>query len=59
MNYEDVISSFEDAGFVNIKTEVEYDIVTGWISEDGEVKSVTIDGEKNLIHQINTDWMQK
>lgn len=48
MNYEDVISSFEDAGFINIKTEVEYDIVTGWISEDGEVKSVTIDGDKKF-----------
>lgn len=48
MNYEDVISIFEDAGFVNIKTEVEYDIVTGWLTDDGEIKSVTINGDKKF-----------
>lgn len=48
MNYEEVIDAFEDAGFTNIKTEIEYDIVTGWLTEDGEVKSVTINGDKKF-----------
>lgn len=46
MNYQDVLEEFENAGFVNVSTEVEYDIITGWLSDDGEVKSVTINGEK-------------
>lgn len=48
MNYLDVIDEFENAGFVNITTVVEYDIVTGWLTDDGEVKSVTINGEKKF-----------
>lgn len=48
MDYEDVISAFEDAGFINVKTEIEYDIVTGWLSKEGEVKCVTIDGDKKF-----------
>lgn len=47
MNYLDVIEEFEDIGFINVTTEVEYDIITGWLTDDGEVKSVTIDSEKN------------
>lgn len=45
MNYEDVLDEFEHIGFTNIVVNVEYDIITGWISNDGEVKSVTINGE--------------
>ena len=48
MNYLDVIEEFENAGFVNVATVVEYDIVTGWLTDDGEVKSVTINGEKKF-----------
>ena len=47
MNYLDVIEEFEDIGFINVTTEVEYDILTGWLTDNGEVKSVTIDSEKN------------
>lgn len=46
MNYSEVVGAFEDAGFVNIHTEVEYDVILGWFAKDGEVKSVTISGEK-------------
>lgn len=45
MNYEDVIEEFENAGFINISVNVEYDIITGWIINDGEVKSITINGD--------------
>lgn len=48
MNYLDVLEEFENAGFINISTIVEYDIVTGWLTDDGEVKSVTINGEKKF-----------
>lgn len=48
MNYRDVIEEFENAGFINVTTVVEYDIVTGWLTDDGEVKSVSINGEKKF-----------
>lgn len=48
MNYLDVIDKFENAGFINVSTTVEYDIVTGWLTDDGEVKLVTINGEKKF-----------
>lgn len=59
MNYLDVIDEFEKAGFVNVTTNVKYDIVTGWLTDDGEVKSVSINGDKKLIRMISIDWMQK
>lgn len=45
MNYKEVVAEFENAGFINITINVEYDIISGWFTEDGEVKSVTIDGD--------------
>ena len=39
---------FEKAGFVNVTTNVKYDIVTGWLTDDGEVKSVSINGDKKF-----------
>ena len=47
-NYETVKQQFEDAGFVNIKTEVIYDIILGWFTKDGEVESVTIDSDSKF-----------
>ncbi len=44
MNYIEVIEKLESAGYTNIKTNIEYDIITGWLTDDGEVKSVTVDG---------------
>ena len=48
ISHLDVIDEFENAGFINVTTVVEYDIVTGWLADDGEVKSVTINGEKKF-----------
>lgn len=45
MNYLDVISAFRDAGFFNICTVAEYDVIVGWITKDGEVEAVTIGGK--------------
>jgi hypothetical protein len=44
-NYEEVIAEFKKAGFTNISVSVEYDIVAGWFNDDGEVKSVSINGD--------------
>ena len=47
-NYTDVMDKFKDAGFVNMKTKVIYDIITGWVTDDGQVKSITINGDEDF-----------
>ncbi len=47
-NYNDVMDKFKDAGFVNVKTNVIYDIITGWVTDDGQVKSITINGDEDF-----------
>lgn len=51
MNYLDVINEYKKIGFTNIIINAEYDIVTGWLSKDGEVESVVIN--KNTKYDIN------
>jgi hypothetical protein len=41
---EEVIQDFEDKGFKNIQTEKLDDLITGWLTKDGEVESVSVDG---------------
>jgi len=43
-NYEDVVTNLKNAGFTNVETEVIDDLVTGWLTKDGEVDKVEIDG---------------
>lgn len=45
--YRDVINDFEEKGFTNIKTVVLEDLVTGWLVQDGEVDSVSVDGDED------------
>ena len=45
MNYNEVVEEFKKAGFINISLNAQYDIIAGWFNEDGEVKSVTINGD--------------
>ncbi len=47
-NYEDVIANLKNAGFTNIQTEVMDDLITGWLTNDGEVEQVEIDGNKDF-----------
>lgn len=42
---EDVVSTFEKKGFTNIQTEPIYDLITGWLTKDGEVEAVSVDGD--------------
>ncbi len=44
-DYKEVIKRFEEKGFVNIKTEKMDDLVTGWLTKDGEVEKVSVDGD--------------
>lgn len=46
-NYRKIIRKFEREGFTNVTVQVEYDLLTGWIIDNGSVKSITIDGDKN------------
>jgi hypothetical protein len=46
-NYQEVINDFEKKGFKNIKAEKLEDLITGWITKDGEVESVSVDGNKS------------
>lgn len=45
MNYEDLVSELNEAGFVNIRVDKDTDLITGWITKDGSVKNITVDGE--------------
>ncbi len=45
-NYLDVVEDFEKHGFTNIKTEAIDDLIFGWLTEDGEVEKVTVDGDE-------------
>ena len=42
--FGEVAQQFESAGFVNIKTEPIFDIITGWLTKDGEIEEILIDG---------------
>ncbi|OON96110.1 MAG: hypothetical protein ATN32_01005 [Candidatus Epulonipiscium fishelsonii] len=42
--YQDVVKDFKDHGFTNIKTKAIDDLIVGWLTKDGEVKSVSVDG---------------
>ena len=49
MNYEKVALIFEEAGFVNINTVSQNDLITGWITKDGSVESVTVNGDTEFV----------
>lgn len=44
-NYNDVVTQFKNAGFGNIKLVQEKDLITGWVTKDGSVESVSINGD--------------
>jgi len=52
-NYLEVIDTFKEAGFINIRTEVIEDLILGWLTKDGEVESVSVDGN---IDYSPDDW---
>jgi uncharacterized lipoprotein YehR (DUF1307 family) len=44
-DYHKVVDDFNSKGFKNIKTEKIEDLITGWVTKDGEVKEVSIGGD--------------
>lgn len=47
-NYEDVVTRFQTAGFTNITTEPIEDLIFGWLTSDGEVEEVSINGRTSF-----------
>ena len=43
--YEDVVEDFEENGFINIKLEKIDDLITGWLTKEGEVEEVSVGGD--------------
>ena len=48
MNYQEVESILRAKGFVNITTIPIEDLITGWITKDGEVERVMINGNESF-----------
>lgn len=51
-NYVEVKKGLEDRGFTNIKTQGMKDLSTDWLSQDGSVEKVTVDGETGFPSDI-------
>ena len=47
-SYTDVLDDFESAGFTNIKLKIIYDLVTGWLTSDGEIEEVLVNGSSSF-----------
>ena len=47
-NYEQVIIDLENAGFIEITTKENNDLVTGFITKDGSVEKVSINGDSDF-----------
>lgn len=48
LNYTDLEKQFRNAGFINIRIEAEYDLITGWITKEGSIESVSINGDTSF-----------
>lgn len=47
-NYKDAQILFQKSGFTNITLEPEGDLITGWITKDGSIDSISVDGDDNF-----------
>lgn len=47
-NFKDVMTLLEIAGFTNLEVEIIDDLITGWLTKDGEVEKVSINGESDF-----------
>ena len=48
MNYEELSFLMKEAGFENITTTADYDLITGWIKKEYSVESVSINGKMDF-----------
>ncbi|MEI7814975.1 MAG: DUF4839 domain-containing protein [Coriobacteriia bacterium] len=47
-NYQDVITRLESAGFSSVTTATIEDLVVGWLTKDGEVEKVSVNGQTDF-----------
>lgn len=45
-DYQEVVSDFEESGFTNIQLAPMGDLITGWLTKEGEVESVSVGGDE-------------
>lgn len=45
--YQEVVEDFEEKGFTNIQLDKLEDLVTGWMTKDGEVEKVSVGGDED------------
>jgi len=43
-----MVTQFKGAGFTNVSTKEIDDLILGWLTEDGQVKEVSIGGKTTL-----------
>ena len=48
MQYQEVIQLLDEIGFGNVNLIIDYDLITGWINQEGEIESITIDGNDSF-----------
>ncbi|WP_312072189.1 DNA/RNA non-specific endonuclease [Anaerotignum propionicum] len=51
-DYQEVIDDFEEKGFKNVKTEKLEDLIAGWLTKDGEVEAVSVDGNTSYSQDV-------
>ncbi|GGE32099.1 DUF4839 domain-containing protein [Streptococcus himalayensis] len=48
-NYKTIVNQLKDAGFTNVKVEKIEDLITGLLKKDGQIESVSINGDTDFI----------
>ena len=54
-DYRDVVMRLKNMGFTNIKTVAIKDLITGWLTKDGSVESVSVAGKTDF--QVGDKFM--
>jgi len=55
-NYKAVMDALQTAGFTDVKTDVLDDLVTGWVTGDGSIEQVAINGDTDF---TSNEWFPK
>lgn len=54
-NYEELLAQFEAAGFTNIKLEPIDDLILGFLTSDGEVEEITVNGKDVFTERMDVE----
>jgi hypothetical protein len=47
-DYKDVVAELQAAGFSDIETKSIEDLITGWLTKDGEIEKISINGDSQF-----------